>query len=191
MALTMCEHCGAPVERPIEVPKGRHVWKCCERCDRVIRGGVKNGNVFGIPVLQLPHPSTCYAGWISYRLAAQQVGFTLFSAKTRAERDHLHLRWNKVMGSIATLQANAGTLVYQETHVKTRLLEYWEDAFGIDKVSPETARWLLPRIVPDSQRHLLTGAPARHMLETIAGVPKRGALRHTQPDSLDRAKEGR
>ena len=155
---------------------GRHVWVMCPPCHQLTAKKAPAALVFGKGVRDLPEPMAGKAGWVAYRLAAQECETTLWFARTRAARDRLHTRWNQWLGAIAALQHHAGTLLYRNTHEANGFLDQWLSQYGAPAVAVETVRWLLPHVVSDTKQHLLTAAPDRAILEQRAAVPKPGAF---------------
>jgi len=84
----------------------------CELCDVVIEAYEATGDrpelVFGAPLDQLERPNSTKPGWLAYRMAAQLLGYTLYMADTRAERDALHHEWGRWMTYLLQLETDAG-----------------------------------------------------------------------------------
>lgn len=177
---SMCESCGVGVKDVQHVPKGRYLWRCCQRCAGVL-ATEPSTPVFGLPLHDLPQPLSAYSGWWAYRIACDDLGYTLFHATSRAMRDALHSRWNAWLGGILQLQAERGTMLYRDTHEGNAFVEAWGRNHRPALVTPALAAWLLPRVVPDQSKSLLTATPSRATLEAAAGIPKRGALTHHEP----------
>ena len=172
----MCESCGCATDRPKTLTKVRHVWRMCERCHRTMKRKGPSHLVFGAGVRNLPPPITMRSGWWAYRLAAQDMGYTLWHADTREKREALHRHWNRWMGAFAVVQAKAGTLPYRNTHEANQFLEEWEGRYGAVQMNPRAMGWVLEHCVRDEdQKHLTTNA-SRAILEAAAGIPRRGAL---------------
>lgn len=170
----LCESCGVTTREPAHLPRGRHLWCVCPRCNDALQA--RSMPVFGKPLRDLPDPSGGHAGWWSYRFACEELGYTLFHADTRTERDTLHRRWNQWLAAMLLLAQQHDILLYRNTHEGNAFVESWGRVHGVIQVPEELAMWLLPRICHESKRDLLTGAPSRATLEAAAGVPKRGAL---------------
>ena len=171
-----CENCGAMTVTPRRRTYGRHVWVMCPPCHKVTARKTAPDDVFGKTLRDLPEPMAGKAGWMAYRMAAQECQTTLWFARDRPARDRLHTRWNQWLGAIAALQQHVGTLLYRNTHDATGFLEEWMTRYGGPAVSVETARWLLPHVVSDTKQHLLTATPPRAILEQRASIPKPGTF---------------
>lgn len=171
-----CEHCGSGTNTPRRRTYGRHTWVMCPACHDLTAHQRPQPLVFGRELAALPEPMTAKAGWITYRLAAQEVGYTLWHARDRTQRDRLHDRWNQWMGAVAALQRHAGTLLYRNALEANGFVDDWLARHGAPALSHDLVRWLLPQVVSDTKANLLTSTPDRAILEARAGVPKRGAL---------------
>lgn len=171
----LCESCGAKTITPQYLPRGaRHIWCVCERCHGALPQ--RHAPVFGAALRDLPQPAGGFAGWWSYRIACEELGYTLFHADTRPERDALHRRWNQWLGGMMQLLDAKDALMYRNFLEARDFVAAWGRTHGAIRIPAELAAWLLPRIVHDSKKDVLTAAPSRAMLEAAAGVPKRGAL---------------
>lgn len=170
----MCESCGALTREPSHLPKGRHVWCVCPRCSDALQA--RSVPVFGKELRDLEPPATAKAGWWSYRFACEELGYTLFHADTLTERDALHRRWNQWMGGLLGLMEQRDILMYRKALEGSAFVESWGRTNGAVVIAEPLAEWLLPRIVHESKKDVLTREPSRATLEAAAGIPKRGAL---------------
>ncbi len=175
VATLMCEHCGAPVAGPHAKTTRRGImkWTACPRCAKASRS---RGRLFGCAVQDLPEPLGSPAGWWTYRLACAELGYTLWTAKGRPERDRLHARWNGWLSSVLTMQRDRGTMLYRDALEGGAYVEEAAQKWPGPHLTARWAAWLIPRVTHDSKRHLLTATPTRDMLEEALGIPKRGAL---------------
>lgn len=172
----LCESCGAKTSSPCRLPRGRHVWCVCDRCAEALDGSYPQAPVFGAPLRDLPQPAGGYAGWWSYRIACEELGYTLYHADTRQERDALHRRWNQWLGGLLLLADTRDILMYRNALEGADFVNAWDRTHRAVRIPDALAEWLLPRIVHESKKDVLTRAPSRATLEAAAGVPKRGAL---------------
>ncbi len=165
----MCEACGAGTPSPAFLTRGRHRWAVCDRCAAAMPQ--RSTPVFGAELRALEPPMTAHAGWWAYRLACDELGYTLYHTETRHERDALHVRWNQWLGGLMRVQEARGLLIYAATHEASGFLEAWDRTHRPVRVPEALGAWLIPRIVHVSKQSLLTAAPSRATLEAAAGVP--------------------
>lgn len=171
----LCESCGAKTSTPQYLPRGtRHLWCVCDRCHGALQQ--RSAPVFGAALRDLPQPAGGFAGWWSYRIACEELGYTLFHADTRKERDALHRRWNQWLGGLLLLADTRDILMYRNALEGADFVNAWDRTHRAVRIPDALAEWLLPRIVHESKKEVLTREPSRATLEAAAGVPKRGAL---------------
>lgn len=109
----MCDHCG--VVGPVQMTtKGVQVWAACPTCHPLAVAYDETGDrpkwPFGAPIAELQSPGTTREGWVAYRMACEGLGYTLYTAETRVERDALHDTWGRMMTYIARMGYSQGTL---------------------------------------------------------------------------------
>lgn len=127
----MCDHCGTESEcTPLFL--GVQRWETCARCYGALGNYQSTGLVFGLPLDQLPRPTSTKTMWIAYRLAAQGLGYTLFTADTRGERDALHADWSMWMTYIVRVEREHGCIGDhpKQNHYLLPFLAYLEEQYG-------------------------------------------------------------
>ena len=139
----MCEACGAGTPSPAFLARGRHRWAVCDRCEAAMPQ--RSTPVFGAELRALEPPMTAHAGWWAYRLACDELGYTLYHTETRHERDALHVRWNQWLGGLMRLQEARGLLIYASTHEASGFLEAWDRAHRPVRVHEALSAWLIQR----------------------------------------------
>lgn len=171
----MCEHCGSGTtpDEAVTTQRGVVRWVACPRCAKASQD---RDAVFGAPAMSLPDPMGGVASWWTYRLACEELRYTLWTATSRKERDALHARWNGWMARVMAMQDDRGTLLYRNALEGSDFVNEAGHKWPGPHLSERWVAWLLPRVTHESKRHLLTRAPDRATLEAALGVPKRGSL---------------
>lgn len=169
----MCDHCGSN-DHCSTLHVGVQPWQTCRRCRTVIETWERTGEVpslvFGLPLPKLPRPLTTAPAWIAYRMAAQECGYTLYMADTRAQRDHLHDRWGRWMGHGLALRREAGLVPDRpkQSYFVGPYLMYLEEQYGAPSRDAERDAWLLQEIAG----RVLRSEDERRIMATIP--PRRG-----------------
>lgn len=141
----MCDHCGTEaVCEPLYL--GIQLWNTCPLCYEALGSYETSGYVFGRPLYELPKPTSTKSMWVSYRIAAQELGYTLFTATTRDERDALHDRWGAWMTYVLRLEREMGRVgdKPRQNHYLLPFLRHLEEQYGPSPLPNEDLdMWIL------------------------------------------------
>lgn len=169
-----CDHCGALAGvGGREVLYGVQSWVTCPACYEVViehrRSGERPAHPFGAPLDALVRPHGGGVGWITYRLAAVECGYTLFTARSRPERDALHTAWGQWMVRALRVRHKAKEVVDRPRHCfyVTPLLMHLDAVYGTRGCAPDAERWMQQQVLKkplrsdDEARILATIPPPR------------------------------
>ena len=148
------------------VPVGAQTWGCCMTCAELMRsvqkGAPRPAQPFGRDTFTLAPAQQGMAGWASYRYACHEVGYTLFTARDRAERDLLHDTWSRWSAYLLRERRNIGTVKDNPKglfFLVPFLLHLTEQYGPLPSSHPSHDDWLLAQCkeTPDLLRSKLRG----------------------------------